>query len=262
MANTRPRRRKPGTPVIVRALCQAFSIHILVFGLLLASTEAAAQPLPLTSRALLAATPADLTRLLESARPFPLSASQTAVVLNSLPKKGEVTDLDSPSRQKLLALTAVLQAAKRESLYVIKIVDVPAAIVGLHARTVILISQTALTLLAADELRALVAHEIGHDYVWADRELAMAYADTTHLQDLELVCDILAIVTLHTAGHDGSRLISGLEKLLRFNRERFGPADNESAYPTLARRRAVARAVEAEFESTPIAAMGTLGAAR
>lgn len=248
MANTCPR-RKPGTQTIVRALCQAFSIPIYLFILSLASTNATAQPLALTSRDLLAAAPADLARLLESARPSPLSAAQKALVLNTLPEKGEVTNLDSTSRQKLLALTPMLQAAKRELVYVIKVIDVPSAVIGLHARTVLLISQMALTLLAPDELQALVAHEIGHEYVWADYERATLLADNTHLQDLELVCDILAIVTLRTVGQDGSRLVSGLEKLLRFNRERFGPAYSESRYPTLARRRAVARAVEAEFES-------------
>jgi hypothetical protein len=95
----------------------------------------------------------------------------------------------------------------------------------------------------------LVAHEIGHEYVWADYERATQLADDTHLQDLELVCDILAIVTLRTVGQDGSQLVSGLEKLLRFNRKRFGTAFNESRYPALARRRAVAQALESEFKS-------------
>ena len=42
------------------------------------------------------------------------------------------------------------------------------AFVGLHARTVLLISREALRLLDAKELLAIGAHELGHDYVWDD----------------------------------------------------------------------------------------------
>ena len=214
-------------------------------------TDLTAQPLQITSRDLLAATAAELTELLELSRPDPVSPAEKAGVLHTLPEKGEVTRLDATSRLKLIAVVRVLQAAKRESTYVVKIIDLPQAVVGLHARTVVLISRMALTLLSSDELRALVAHEIGHEYVWADYERSKELADDTHLQDLELICDILAVVTLRTVAQDGSALITGIEKLVRFNRTRFGTADHESRYPSLARRRAVIRAVEAEFESRP-----------
>jgi hypothetical protein len=59
------------------------------------------------------------------------------------------------------------------------------------------------------------------------------------------VCDALAIVTLHGLGLDVSRLMSGIEKTSRFNRQRLGTANNERDYPTLAERRAFARAMAA-----------------
>jgi len=37
--------------------------------------------------------------------------------------------------------------------------------------------------------------------------------------------------------------MAGLQKISRFNRERFGTANNERDYPTLAQRQAFARAV-------------------
>ena len=175
-------------------------------------TDLTAQPLQITSRDLLAATAAELTELLELSRPDPVSPAEKAGVLHTLPEKGEVTRLDATSRLKLIAVIPVLQAAKRESTYVVKIIDLPQAVVGLHARTVVFISRMALTLLSSDELRALVAHEIGHD-VWADYEGSKELADDTHLQDLELICDILAVVTLRTVAQDGSALITGIEKL-------------------------------------------------
>ena len=49
-------------------------------------------------------------------------------------------------------------------------------------------------------------------------------ADDTRLQDLELVCDLLGLLTLRRIGADGARLVTGIEKLIRFNRERFGAA--------------------------------------
>ena len=119
----------------------------------------------------------------------------------------------------------------------------PQAAIGLHARAVVLISESALTLLDADELQALVAHEVGHEYVWTERERSFRLADRSRLKDLELMCDGIAIVTLHGLGMDVSRLMSGVQKISRFNRERFGTANNERDYPTLAERQAFARAM-------------------
>ena len=59
------------------------------------------------------------------------------------------------------------------------------------------------------------------------------------------MCDAIAIVTLHGLGMDVSRLMSGIEKTSRFNRERFGTANNEKDYPILAERQAFARAMAA-----------------
>ena len=40
------------------------------------------------------------------------------------------------------------------------------------------------------------------------------------------------------------KVIDGVEKVTRFNRERFGSATNEKSYPTLAERRAFAREID------------------
>jgi hypothetical protein len=37
-----------------------------------------------------------------------------------------------------------------------------------------------------------------------------------------LVCDLLGFLPLRRIGEDGTRLVTGIEKLIRFNRERFG----------------------------------------
>ena len=101
-----------------------------------------------------------LARFLETARPTPASSGDKARTLSSLQETGEITNLHGQALHKLAALGRVLR-----SVYVIKVIAVPQAAIGLHARTVVPISEAALTLLNVDELLALAAHEIGHEYV-------------------------------------------------------------------------------------------------
>ena len=152
-----------GTAAIVHpALCGA-----LVVAAALGGTPAAGQSLSTTPSAeLLAMDPLALARLLDESRPAPMPAAIRARVLAGLPKKGEVRDLDDRERGKLAALAPVLEVTQRGSVYAIKIIDVPHAFVGLHARTVVLISRPALRLMSKDELQALMAHENAHEYVY------------------------------------------------------------------------------------------------
>jgi len=100
----------------------------------------------------------------------------------------------------------------------------PAA-VALHQRAVLLISRPALRLLSGVELRALVAHEIGHDYFWREFEETLAHGDRRGRQELELKCDGIALLTLLALGSDPALLIEGLGKLTRFN-EMLGATAN------------------------------------
>ena len=120
----------------------------------------------------------------------------------------------------------------------------PYAFVGLHARAVILISRPALGLMSDDELRALVAHETAHEYVHAEYERASAEGRNGRLQDLELVCDIIAVMTLRAIGQEAWSLAAGIEKLLRFNHFHFGSAMDDPDYPSSLLRRSVVLALE------------------
>ena len=97
-----------------------------------------------TSQNLLATDPNAIARFLETARPAPVSSEDKARVLSTLPLEGEVIDLSASARLKIAALTRLLRATERESVYEIKVIDVPQAAIGLHARAVILISEPAL----------------------------------------------------------------------------------------------------------------------
>jgi len=183
--------------------------------------------------------PAAFVELMQAARPRPMSAEDMGRIVRSLPATGEVTRLDPRALSHLAAVRLILQATKRDW-YEVKVIDVPQAAVALHARAVLLISKPVLNLLTPGELQALAAHEIGHEYVWAEYE----GAGQARKKELELLCDAMAAVTLLDLGLEPSGLVDGIGKMTRFNRDRFGAADNEAFYPTVAERMAFAGAVQ------------------
>jgi hypothetical protein len=181
----------------------------------------------------------------DSVRPAPVTRAERERVLTTLPSEGDVRDLDAAQRDKLAATSRVLDLHGRQGVYVLKVIDVPQAVVALHARAVVLVSRPALDLLDAEELQALVAHEVGHEYFWMEYLRGRRDDDRRLLRTLELLCDGLSILTLRRAAIDPGRLSSALEKLLGYNRERFGAARNEDHYPAIGeRRRFAGRLVE------------------
>ena len=187
----------------------------------------------------------EILKLFESARPAPVSDAERGRILATLPTKGNVHELDTAQQEKLADVRSVLQPHRREGVYIIRVIQVAPAAVALHARAVVLISEPALDLLDADELQALVAHEVGHEYFWGDYFLARRDNRQSFLRRLELLCDGFAVITLERVGVNPERLISALDKISRYNRDRFGVAVNETNYPALGeRRRFVERLVE------------------
>jgi len=187
----------------------------------------------------------EILKLFESARPAPVSDAERGRILATLPTEGNVRELDAAQQEKLADVRSVLQPHRREGVYIIRVIQVAPAAVALHARAVVLISEPALDLLDADELQALVAHEVGHEYFWGDYFLARRDNRQSFLRRLELLCDGFAVITLERVGVNPERLISALDKISRYNRDRFGVAVNETNYPALAeRRRFVERLVE------------------
>lgn len=87
------------------------------------------------------------------------------------------------------------------------------AFVGLHARTVLLISREALNLVDADEFVATIAHELGHDYFWDEYEEARSQRDYLLVQELELRCDGIAAITMDRLGVNSERFVSAVARL-------------------------------------------------
>ena len=146
--------------------------------------------------------PEEVLRRLDRERPPAPDPRLRAMVIAALPREGEVKRLTAAQERKLDSLRPVLRAHGRDGIYTLKILDSRQARLGLHARSVLLISDTALMALTSVQLQAAVAHEIGHEYVWEDFERSRARRDSEHIRELELFCDGIAAVTLARIGED------------------------------------------------------------
>jgi hypothetical protein len=180
---------------------------------------------------------------LTTSRPRPVPPEHRNRILGSLSPDGVMSQLPGRLQNKLTALGPLLRAADRDAVYDVRVVDVPLARIGLYERTVLLISGTALELLPAEDLRAQVAHELGHEYVATEHDRATQAGDRRRLSELELMCDAVGMVMLQKLGMDPSRLMRSIEKLTLYNRQVFQTAMDESGYPTLDERRKFADAV-------------------
>jgi hypothetical protein len=211
------------------------------------STVTASQPLDIPASSALcffqAFRATDPAQWLRALRPAPITPDQRARALAVLPEAGELT----PGRDehaKLALLKPILMYHERVPLFEIKLIDVPQAVVALYQRAAILISRPALRLVSGAELQALVAHEIGHEYFWADFERTVEQRDKLGRQELELKCDGIAVLTLIGVGGNPARLIAGLRKMLRFN-EAIGAVANADEYPGLQDRERFVNAIRA-----------------
>jgi Zn-dependent protease with chaperone function len=149
-------------------------------------------------------------------RPAPLDEALRANVIASLPKDGEVR----PSRKdggKLLLAQRILDYSAGPGAVLVKVVDVDSAFVGLYNRAVVLVSAKALAFLDAEELAALVAHEMGHDADWDDYVNAIQQHNSEKTRELELKADGIGALTLEHLGIDPERLASAIQKTIRYN---------------------------------------------
>jgi hypothetical protein len=173
--------------------------------------------------------------LLRRLRPAPVSAAMRAAVVAALPREGELQPTDD-EHTKIATLEAVLEFHQRKGSLVIKVIDVGHAFVGLHARTVLLLSRDALSLVSAEELQALAAHEFGHELFW-DEYQAARVGNPARVQELELRCDGVAVTTLRALGQEPDALVRAVTLMTRYN-ERLGATASAPSYVSLKDRRA------------------------
>ena len=184
--------------------------------------------------------------LLLRLRPAPLLPAVRAAVVAALPPEGELQPT-AAERAKIAALEPVFDLHERNGLIVIKVIDVGHAFVGLHAKAVLLLSRDALSLVSAQELQALAAHELGHEMFWDEYEAARAIGDHARLQEVELLCDGVAVTTLRGLGRGPQSLIDAVTKMTRHN-ERLRAVGSAARYVSLRQRRQFIEAVAAIAE--------------
>ena len=181
---------------------------------------------------------------LQSARPGCIPPFVKARLLRTLPITGEAKPTAN-GRSKLSAIDCVLEYHARKTVFVVKVIVVNQAFMGLHGRSILLISGRALELLTAEELRAVVAHEIGHEYFWEDYQSAARLGDPGKMRELELRCDAVAVLTLLILGADPAALLSGVSKLESYNRL-AGATGNVHCYVSMKERTGFVRALVAK----------------
>jgi hypothetical protein len=135
-----------------------------------------------------------------------------------------------------------IEATKRHW-YEVKVIDVQQAAMALHARAVLLISNRCWPSYRRRATGAGRPRDRSRIRV-GEYDGARWGARQARLKELELLRDAMAAVMLDDLGLEPSGLIDGIAKISRFNRDRFGAADNEAVYPTVAERRACAREVQ------------------
>jgi hypothetical protein len=182
----------------------------------------------------------DVGSALGSVRPSPVSVAARDAERARLPPDGALQP-GRDERARLVTLTEILQYHERTDI-VVTVIDVPQAFVGLHARSILLISRQAMRLVSAVELQALVAHEMGHDYFWSDYQQARERRDLRALREVELKCDGIAALTMVALGLAPTALTSAERKVRRFN-ERISAVANADAYPSSSERERFIRAV-------------------
>lgn len=69
-------------------------------------------------------------------------------------------------------------------------------------RAAIIITTRMIAIASEEEIRGILAHELGHEYVWEERFKALAAKDWQLIRECELFCDAVAAFTLKEMGHD------------------------------------------------------------
>lgn len=150
----------------------------------------------------------------------------------------------SPSEKtkaKLALLMPILKYHERDTVMEIRIINLREAFVGLRGRSVLLISEPALSILLPEELQAAVAHELGHEYFWRETLEAQRQKQYELLREIELRSDAIAVIALHRLGIDPGKLISAITKVRAFNMQLVSL--DSPQYPLLPERTGFIRAM-------------------
>ncbi|MGH9766327.1 MAG: hypothetical protein ACREAB_02735 [Blastocatellia bacterium] len=131
--------------------------------------------------------------------------------------KGEEVGVSDGMKGKLAAIEPILRYHERDSVIEIRVIGARELYIGLQGRAVLLISEKALNLLPVEELQAVVAHELGHEYFWGELMEARQRKKRGVMHEIELRCDGIAVITLLRLGLDPAKLGSALSRIRLLN---------------------------------------------
>lgn len=160
----------------------------------------------------------DLEDYLKSIRPSGVSADRRARLVASI-KKEDIVSPSAPRQAKLDALRPILAYHDRAGIEV-KILRLGLAWAGMLEGAAVVISEEAVDLLTPEELQAVVAHELGHEYFPAEYEPARQSKQYESVKEVELRCDAVAVITMRRLRLNPGSLLSGVSKLTKFNETR------------------------------------------
>jgi hypothetical protein len=178
---------------------------------------------------------------LKRIRPAAISADRRARSL-AMVRKEDVIEPSAERQAKLDALQPILQYLEREAVIEVKILRLRLAWAGFLEGAAVLISEEAIDLLTAEELQAVVAHELAHEYFSDEYEAARNDKRYDTVKEVELRCDAISIATLEHLRLDSAALLSGVSKLTKFN-ERRGFTNNPNLVPSVEERTTFNRAI-------------------
>jgi hypothetical protein len=163
-----------------------------------------------------------LDEYLTRARPTPVSANYKAAALANLPPTSNV-QLSAENQAKLAALAPILEFYDRRGIIEPRVIgDNETTFIGLYERSALIITQKALNLFSKQEIQAVVAHELAHEWYWDEYRLARESNQDDKVQEIELRCDGIAILALVRLRLSPSQLISALQKLGQYDNDTWG----------------------------------------
>ena len=178
---------------------------------------------------------------LKRIRPATVSAERRARSL-AMVRKEDMIEPSAERQARLDALHPVLEYLERDSVVEVKILRLRLAWAGFLEGAAVLVSEEAIDLLTAEELQAVVAHELAHEYFSEEYETARKNRRYDTVKEIELRCDAISIVTMKGLRLDPDALLSGVSKLTAFN-ERRGFPNNPNLVPSTEERTNFSRAV-------------------
>lgn len=186
-----------------------------------------------------------LAHFLAQNQPAPVPDEERLKIVAALPREGEVSPTRA-DRTKLAGIREVLAFYGGGNAIQVRVVRLPYACAALHARSVLILAESALTRLTTAQAQAIAAHELAHLYYWQEYYAARDRGDALTLQRIELQADGIAIYVLNQLGLPASELTAALRRLNSFN-NRYGTPSNPMGYPPWKQRVNFHRAFDRAF---------------